>query len=266
MDPNFPRAREHFDDLHVALAAFQKLKPYGVRKQRYPKRGYYIYRLKLKRTPPPRLSMIVGDLIHNLRSALDNLMWELCGRPRDPTSRLAFPIFVDEPRNGFSKKAEFSQLSDKAFLIIKSLQPYNGSNSADLQGALRYINLLSNSNKHRAPQIGIILPMGGSYYIPGGGADLDAYDLVHRRAPLDDGSEIARLTFPPGDPPEAHVNFSFDVAFHERAREGDEWSISWRNLRWFYNAVCSIVFERLGPERRLPFTTQSVPSDLVLKS
>src|SRR5262249_51464823 len=53
---------------------------------------------RYRQTPPDRLFMLIGDVLHNLRSALDHLAWSLAGTLADRNTE--FPIFVDPARFG----------------------------------------------------------------------------------------------------------------------------------------------------------------------
>jgi hypothetical protein len=45
---------------------------------------------------PLRLSLLAGDLVHNLRSALDHAVYQLVlGDKREPTTRTQWPMFSE---------------------------------------------------------------------------------------------------------------------------------------------------------------------------
>jgi hypothetical protein len=94
---------------------------------------------------PLCLSLPVSDCIHNLRAALDYLIYELAfldsGTVKDGTQ---FPI-EDDPQ-AFNKKRRnryLCGLSDDHIRKIESLQPYNGVNWT------RTLRTISNPDKHR---------------------------------------------------------------------------------------------------------------------
>src|SRR5205809_8115032 len=57
--------------------------------------------LIIDKQPPIHLSTILGDCVHNIRSALDHLSWQLVlvNRQR-PTTNTAFPIFLSKEKYG----------------------------------------------------------------------------------------------------------------------------------------------------------------------
>jgi hypothetical protein len=99
--------------------------------------------------PPPRLSVLVGECVHNMRSAVDNLV---CGLARTLTASckcrdLAFPLYRDE--------SEWNEKSDRPLRgipltakgVIKTLQPWSDRGTPT---PLVILNKLSNIDKHRA--------------------------------------------------------------------------------------------------------------------
>jgi hypothetical protein len=127
--------------------------------------GYHI--LSLQTVPDlsrvqERTGLIVGDIVHNLRSGLDHLTWQLAchhtgGSPLYPR-RIQFS--VEDSPSLFAKRCKLKdQLGEIASVhqaIIERYQPYNGLNSpGSVQLWSRYVHELallrdlSDSDKHR---------------------------------------------------------------------------------------------------------------------
>ena len=73
-------SRVRWVDLHIrsldrVIAAFHTGRPHkvSIREQD----GQRIYVLAETATAPPELALMTGDIVHNLRSTLDNLLWRL---------------------------------------------------------------------------------------------------------------------------------------------------------------------------------------------
>jgi hypothetical protein len=69
-------------------------------------------------------SIYIGEIVHNFRSALDHIVWELAGRP-PRTHKTPFPIFENEA--GFNERGtnQFLKGVDGAVIsLIKSEQPF----------------------------------------------------------------------------------------------------------------------------------------------
>jgi hypothetical protein len=90
-----------------------------------------------------------GDLVHNLRSALDHLAYQLAtvGTPgTEPSRRVEFPIAKDVATYESEKAKKIQGMKPEVVKAIDDLQPYKGGRNGDL---LWRIHELDNLNKHR---------------------------------------------------------------------------------------------------------------------
>ena len=99
--------------------------------------------------PPVRLSVLVGECVHNMRSAVDNLV---CGLERTLTptckcSGLAFPMLKDVSEWTDKIDKSLKAVPPAAREVIRQLQPSPGTASPN---PLTILNKLSNLDKHRA--------------------------------------------------------------------------------------------------------------------
>lgn len=110
--------------------------------------------------------LAIGETVHNLRSALDNLAFALARLRADPPAnprKIAFPIFTDATRYRCSPAvASLDQLPIEAAALIERLQPYHRQ-KADIEGnpesdPLVLLQELSNDDKHRIPSVALLLP------------------------------------------------------------------------------------------------------------
>lgn len=86
------RAKEHINNLELLISGFRESKPYEVVRQEEPN-GEITFRVKVKAQPPQEWGAIIGDVIHNLRSSLDYLIWQLVlSNGKTPSKRTGFPI------------------------------------------------------------------------------------------------------------------------------------------------------------------------------
>ena len=91
------RAKKHFADLANATVAITEAdaQPYSVVVERQAN-GEVVFRVKDVVQVPPTLSCILGDFVHNLRSALDILVCDLARHNgADITTEHGFPICKD---------------------------------------------------------------------------------------------------------------------------------------------------------------------------
>jgi hypothetical protein len=98
--------------------------------------------------PPIRLSILVGECVHNMRSALDNLV---CGLARTVNTRCeckktAFPFRENQADWNAHVQFDLEGVPKPAKKIIKHLQRWLDTTSPN---PLVILNKLSNSDKHR---------------------------------------------------------------------------------------------------------------------
>src|SRR5215204_6470685 len=94
----FARANEHFEALKDEVERFIESNPYVLIRHFEMDPGgdvgHHSLRIQVRDAPPARWSLILGDCLHNLRSSLDHLIWDLSFRTSgDSTLRTEFPIF-----------------------------------------------------------------------------------------------------------------------------------------------------------------------------
>jgi|GEM_PF-4656055 len=96
-------------------------------------------------------SLVLGDCIHNLRSALDHLVFQLAvlnGKGGDAQTKTHFPIFLtpDEFKKRTKKHVE-PFISAAAFTAIEALQPYKtGDMDKDILWIISQLDII---DKHR---------------------------------------------------------------------------------------------------------------------
>lgn len=144
------RAGEHLHSLDAEVRGYIKRSPYAVMVDYNPEgnrpRAFVV-------EPPPRqLSVIVGDYIHNLRSALDHLACQcVISGGGTVTNRTQFPIFENAgvyQDRVHHRRAGLEGASVACVAYVESLQPYHRGNRASGH-PLAIIGTLSNLDKHR---------------------------------------------------------------------------------------------------------------------
>jgi hypothetical protein len=111
--------------------------------------------------PPIELwAMVIGDCVHNLRSALDNLCFSAarlkCDPPPDPIG-IQFPICDMEAVYRDRAPRTLLQLPDEAAKLLEHFQPFqSGEPEAIKRHSLLVLQHLSNQDKHRIPQVALL--------------------------------------------------------------------------------------------------------------
>ncbi len=204
--------------------------------------------------PDIRFSIIAGDLIHNLRSALDHLVYQLVLREgQQPSHWNEFPIYESKQRFLEEVKVRKSRpecsflygitVDGDAWTIIEKAQPYTSPNPrTDILGIIGRLSIL---DKHRT--LCVQIPFVGDIrkaisWNP------DAILLEERigalTLSLEKPTEVVRYRFADQPNPNMHVQgrLTINPTFGEGDIEGScQFGIGFFNK--LINSVASIVDE-----------------------
>jgi len=140
------RAKKHLRDLAAELLAAKNVRTTVVGTKHdpqsgEPKRGF----VTLPRLPFDAVAT-AGDIVHNLRSALDHLAYQLVvvGSGKEPSRRVEFPIAKDATTYEAEKARKVEGMRPLAIEAIDNLKPYKSGNDR-----LWRIHELDNIDKHR---------------------------------------------------------------------------------------------------------------------
>ena len=220
------RANKHIRELQAAILAFNATNPHEISAKRDSQMRKLIYYILRAEPVPVEIAMISGDILHNLRSALDHLAYQLfmvgTGGVGDPR-HVYFPIFDDAAKYKTGAGGKVKGMRQDAVDAIDAIKPYKGGNDT-----LWRLHKLDNIDKHR-----LLITVGASFSNFNVGQHLgpkfaemmkaqglpmspmpDLYiSPTDRMFPLKVGDELFI------DAPDAEVNekinFLFDIAFGE---------------------------------------------------
>lgn len=151
-DAKIERAKKHIGEIKVAVRTFIDSAPYEVFTYSEIESKVWVWAIDVGKDPPPDLASILGDVLNNLRSALDYLAWELAaGRGND---QLSFPISQTE--QGFKaavKGIENLGVGNAAVKLLLATQAYKGGNGHGLW----QLHQLNRREKHR-----FLMPVGAA--------------------------------------------------------------------------------------------------------
>jgi len=142
------RAKEHIRELERQLRAFFDTQPYRVGTKHDPQTRKLIYYVTCAHPTPDGPSLVAGDAIQNLMSALDHMAYQIvCSdtgdKPPNP-NWIYFPIADDAAKYETKKHGKMEGAHQDSFDAIDLLKPYKGGN--DLLWMLYRLN---NVEKHR---------------------------------------------------------------------------------------------------------------------
>ena len=158
------RAEHHMEDIDKMMRSYEASHPYKAERVRQPKGQRHIWRYVLRVTEQPdaHLSILVGDFVHNPRSALDHIAVALA--PPGRWGQAGFPIYTkdiwetdaggvyvlsdDTARKSFTSKTR--GMSTAVIAIIKRLQPYTNPPDDIPVHPIGVLSRLENADKHRS--------------------------------------------------------------------------------------------------------------------
>ena len=166
------RALKHIRDADSVASAYESAKPYEIRREATDRPGEVAFRFRLLKPVPVELLTIIGDAIHNMRSSLDSVAFELArqqlrGTMTDRQERAAqFPIAQDRAEfDDFfdSHKFRRQMYGQRERDTMRCVQPFAIREEAAADGVdwatspaeeyrineLARLNHLSNVDKHR---------------------------------------------------------------------------------------------------------------------
>jgi hypothetical protein len=217
------RAQEHLIALDAATGEFFEVDPYEIVGEFEAEASEYLFRVKVLREPPLRLGVMLGDFIHNLRSALDHLVWQLVLLDgNSPDRSTCFPVA--------SSREQFDRMAEKALpgLIpehvarIEALQPYHARDRQEVH-LLKLLPRLSNTDKHQIVHATLGWFRSDFVTQPLFTPNADAGVIQRRELAqgerMEDGVVIARVKLAPAGPnPQVQMDaqVQIDIAFGER--------------------------------------------------
>jgi hypothetical protein len=225
------RARKHIDEFSFMVAEFEKSRPYEVQQEETSEVSEVAYRFRVRQEVPAGLLTAVGDAIHNMRSSLDSVAYELARQylngEMTPKQQgvTQFPIcetgedFDDFFAKNKHRREMYGEQQKEA---LRCVQPFALQEEASTHGVdfetdphLEYItdelhrlHTLSNVDKHRR------LPLL-SWYL-----DINYWDdpecswrfARHPHAAFEDKTLIGYLSTPRVEAPTAQVTFDFRLS------------------------------------------------------
>ena len=156
------RSLELLIDLDSLMHEYLDSDPVDLQRQIQPDGLTSVFALLVTTEPPLDLALRVGEVVHQIRSALDHLANRLVrAAGHQPTRRTSFPIIIRPPRKAV---AIHPGLDPKALSVIDQVQPYHRGHEPD-HHPLAVLNELWNIDKHRNLSLTATLLANSQIYI-----------------------------------------------------------------------------------------------------
>jgi hypothetical protein len=161
-------AKQHVDALRheIERAGAPDMGYIPMLRQYEPDEGAVVYRIGGVTQIRDHWSLIVGDAVHDLRSALDHLMWQLgiVYLGRQPKKTEARDIQFPEVRRlrDFNRHRFLKYVLPADVNRLKPFQPYKRTKRGELH-PLPTLVRLSNIDKHRKLHLLVVIPQSASF-------------------------------------------------------------------------------------------------------
>jgi hypothetical protein len=156
------RAAEHLREFDREAIAYLNSKSCAIVVEQFPglqQMGTQSWNARIRKPMPTKFSVLIGDFVHNLRTALDLLVCDLVTINGKSAKEVYFPFCsTAADLSHVIRERKIRRAGPDVVAYIESLKPYTGGNIA-----LRAIHDLDVTDKHRAllPVLsGVSLPLG----------------------------------------------------------------------------------------------------------
>jgi len=158
----------------------------------------------INKVPDAMWGIRVGEIVHNLRSALDHVIWELFIKNNRQTPRIRdkhqFPIFDNQAGFNSAIPQFLKGLDNKAIDLIRSEQPFpvsEGGTGEDIKSPLWHLKELSNCDKHRTIHLVGILLHEYNFTFPPLIREVTMHkEVIQNAGPIQQDAILARAYFP----------------------------------------------------------------------
>ena len=205
------RAQHHFDTLETEINSFIQTKRYPLVVDK-PTDNLRIVRLdSAPEIPAEQWGLLVGDCIHNIRSALDYIAWRLAGSDCADTNT-QFPIFIT--REGWRHRgvSRVRRMKPEARALIERTQPFHSATPN--HALLNVIRILDDTDKHKLVTVVAAAPSSLRIDIPTTHPEIVPTPKFFNLPVLSSNAVLATVEVPnAAENVEVEPNLTIDVVF-----------------------------------------------------
>jgi hypothetical protein len=147
-------------EIKSALKKTEADPPFTTRQEYHPEFHGFSVQIDSIRPVNPRWGLMLGDIVHGLRSSLDHLAWAIVSRGKTtpvtltPKRRTKIYFPIGGTRTWFNNRLAtyLPGATRKDIAIIRKVQPYIGGEKAAQRHPLTALRELSDADKHRTVQ------------------------------------------------------------------------------------------------------------------
>jgi hypothetical protein len=242
------RAQEHADAVKSEIAAWQDSNPYMVTRERNAEFTRYSLVVHIATQPPlMRWTLAIADVVHNLRTALDHLIYAIAvyetKGESSPPNKLAYPICRTSEQFDDWGIGRIKTLTAEVQAIVKVCQPYNRRHK-ELPPLLLLLNEFDNRDKHKLLQVAFASIATGQVGLVGPTPEGVTMTTHLNRGEICDGTELVVFTVNVPCPNMKFDNFSFAIEialWHEPGPNGDNRTNATSLLTLLHQEVRSVI-------------------------
>jgi hypothetical protein len=244
-------AEEYLNSIKDEIRAWEARHPYTIIHNTDANLTHHSYILRIDIAPPiERWSLMIGDVVHNLRCGLDHLVYAVAihesGQNPPPDDKLLmFPISkdcADFRKNGVNR---IKHLSASVKATIESLQSDKRPHP-DFPHLLSILRDFSNTDKHKLLRLAFSAVINGKISVMMPLENLtEGGNISANSGELEDGAEIATLAFS-RPAPDVKYDFMISLSLWHGKKSPDLSDFSARTecislLRLLLNEVRNVV-------------------------
>ena len=195
------RSIEHLLELDDAVHQYLNADPAGIQRQVQPDGETSVIAFVVKEQPPVELAILAGEVVYQMRSALDHLANQLVrAAGNTPTRSTSFPAAIERPQAGINVSGG---VDSRPLQIIEGLQPYQRRDQPE-KHPLAVLNELWNIDKHRNLALATMKVTESQVFISSPGTSLVGGQF--QAGPLGHNDILGVFRFSDGEiPPEVEI-------------------------------------------------------------
>jgi len=219
------RADEHRRAYDELVEEFVAAEPYSIYTEYDPETGWHTVRWAVLREPPLELlALVFGDMVSNLRTTLDYLVWQLVlATGKRPGRRTGFPVVRRAKDWEVQSRTALRGVEQQWVDEIEARQPYHRPDRPSIH-PLAILDHVNNMNKHRFLPVAMISVQQLGLLINVEEAPdevIESWDFLDRQ--ITPGGELARFRVPSG----AHLEVAVNQAPRARVSFDDGLEHDW---------------------------------------
>jgi hypothetical protein len=192
------RADKHFNEIDSTIEALLSAEANAARTapvEYQPERKHLVVSHPKTKAIDPMLPLVIGDCIHNFRSALDHLSFQLAvanNKGAEAEAHISFPICLSQKEfDSIAKKRLAPFIDGKALAAIQELQPYQtGRADCDPLWVLSQLDII---DKHRLLVVITRRLRPTGFVVKLATGEHFATQIDSDWQPMEDGAEIIRF-------------------------------------------------------------------------